>query len=66
MKRGEAKKADFNFSYKPNIPLAILEAKDNNHSVGDGTRVADAYISPIWYPEGEYQHIEKLLQLLLD
>jgi len=25
--------------YKPNIPLALIEAKDNNHSVGDRIKV---------------------------
>jgi hypothetical protein len=34
VKRGEAKKADYILSYKPNLPLAVLETKDNNHSVG--------------------------------
>ncbi|MBF0502795.1 MAG: DEAD/DEAH box helicase family protein [Candidatus Riflebacteria bacterium] len=34
--RGRAKRADYILYYKPNIPLAIIEAKDNNHSVGDG------------------------------
>jgi hypothetical protein len=33
--RGKAKKADFVLYYKPNIPIAIIEAKDNNHSVGE-------------------------------
>jgi hypothetical protein len=33
VKRGEAKKADYILYYKPNVPLAVLEAKDNNHSV---------------------------------
>ena len=36
VKRGEAKKADYLLFYKPNLPLAVLEAKDNNHSVGAG------------------------------
>lgn len=31
--RGKAKRADYILSYKPNIPLAIIEAKDNNHSL---------------------------------
>src|ERR1035441_4334259 len=35
--RGKAKRADYILYYKPNIPIAIIEAKDNNHSVGDGT-----------------------------
>lgn len=34
--RGKAKFADYILYYKPNIPLALIEAKDNNHSVGDG------------------------------
>ena len=29
-------------------------------------RLADAHISPIWFPEGEFQHIEDILRLLLD
>ena len=42
-KRGEAKKADYILSYKPNLPLAILEAKDNNHAIGDGMQQALEY-----------------------
>jgi len=34
--RGKAKKADFVLYYKPNIPIALIEAKDNAHSVGHG------------------------------
>src|SRR5471030_3278970 len=41
--RGEAKKADYLLYYKPNLPLAVLEAKDNNHSVGDGMQQALEY-----------------------
>lgn len=40
VKRGESKKADYLLSYKPNLPLAVVEAKDNNHSVGDGMQQA--------------------------
>lgn len=29
-------------------------------------RLADAHISPIWFPEGEFQYIEEILLLLLD
>jgi type I restriction enzyme R subunit len=43
VKRGEAKKADYILSYKPNLPLAVLEAKDNNHSVGAGMQQALEY-----------------------
>jgi len=34
VKRGIAKKADFILVYRSNLPIAVLEAKDNNHSVG--------------------------------
>ena len=43
VKRGEAKKADYLLFYKPNIPIAIIEAKDNNHSVGAGMQQALEY-----------------------
>ena len=43
VKRGDAKKADYLLSYRPNLPLAVLEAKDNNHSVGDGMQQALEY-----------------------
>ena len=41
--RGKAKFADYVLYYKPNIPIAIIEAKDNNHSVGDGMQQALDY-----------------------
>jgi type I restriction enzyme R subunit len=41
--RGEAKKADYILFYKPNIPLAVVEAKDNSHSVGAGMQQALEY-----------------------
>lgn len=34
--RGKRKRADYILYYKPNIPVAIIEAKDNNHSVMAG------------------------------
>jgi type I restriction enzyme R subunit len=34
--RGKSKRADYILYYKPNIPIAIIEAKDNNHSVRAG------------------------------
>ena len=42
-KRGKAKKADYVLYHKPNIPLAIVEAKDNTHSIGDGMQQALDY-----------------------
>jgi type I site-specific restriction endonuclease len=41
--RGKAKRADYILYYKPNIPIAIIEAKDNNHSVGSGMQQALDY-----------------------
>jgi type I restriction enzyme, R subunit len=41
--RGKAKRADYILYYKPNIPIAIVEAKDNNHSIGDGMQQALDY-----------------------
>jgi type I restriction enzyme, R subunit len=41
--RGKAKRADYILYYKPNIPLALIEAKDNNHGVGDGMQQALDY-----------------------
>ena len=43
VRRGEAKKADYILSYKPGLPLAVVEAKDNNHSVADGMQQALEY-----------------------
>lgn len=34
--RGEQKRADYILFYKPGIPVAIIEAKDNQHTVGAG------------------------------
>ena len=34
--RGQAKRADVLLYYRPNIPLALIENKDNNHAVGAG------------------------------
>lgn len=42
-RRGERKRADFILYYKPNIPIAVIEAKDNNHSVGSGMQQALDY-----------------------
>jgi type I restriction enzyme, R subunit len=41
--RGERKRADFILYLKPNIPIAVIEAKDNNHSVGSGLQQALNY-----------------------
>lgn len=36
VKRAKGKKADYILYYKSNLPIAIIEAKDNKHSIGDG------------------------------
>ena len=41
--RGTRKRADYILYYKPNIPVAIIEAKDNNHSVRAGMQQALDY-----------------------
>lgn len=41
--RGKRRRADYVLSYKKNIPIAIIEAKDNNHGLGDGMQQALAY-----------------------
>jgi type I restriction enzyme R subunit len=43
IQRGEARKADYILYYKPNLPIAVIEAKDNNHGVGDGIQQALEY-----------------------
>jgi type I restriction enzyme R subunit len=41
--RGIQKRADYILYYKPNIPIAIIEAKDNKHSVRAGIQQALDY-----------------------
>lgn len=41
--RGQAKRADYILYYKPNLPIALIEAKDNNSSMGDGMQQALEY-----------------------
>src|SRR6185436_12830873 len=48
--RGKAKFADYVLYYKPNIPLALIEAKDNNHSVGDGMQQGLEYAETLKVP----------------
>ena len=48
--RGKAKRADYILYYKPNIPIALIEAKDNNHAVGDGMQQALGYAATLNIP----------------
>jgi type I restriction enzyme R subunit len=48
--RGNRKRADYVLFYKSNLPLAIIEAKDNNHSVGAGLQQAIDYANALDIP----------------
>jgi len=48
--RGKNKRADYVLFYKPGIPIAVIEAKDNNHSVGDGMQQALGYAEMLQVP----------------
>jgi type I restriction enzyme, R subunit len=48
--RGEPKRADYLLYFKPGIPLAVIEAKDNNHSVGAGMQQALDYADTLEVP----------------
>jgi type I restriction enzyme R subunit len=50
--RGKQKFADYVLYFKPNanVPLAIVEAKDNHHSVGDGMQQALGYADMLDVP----------------
>ncbi len=41
--RDKNKRADYVLYFKPNLPIAIIEAKDNNHQLGDGMQQALGY-----------------------
>ncbi|MDM8520347.1 DEAD/DEAH box helicase family protein [Anaerolineales bacterium HSG6] len=76
--RGKRKRADYILYYKPNIPIAVIEAKDNNHSMRAGIQQALNYAEILDIPsvyssngDGFYEHdrtctdgvIEKALPL---
>src|SRR5262245_29814505 len=43
VRRGEAKKADYILYFKPGLPIAVVEAKDNACTVGAGMQQALEY-----------------------
>ena len=49
-KRGEKKRADIIIYYKPNIPVAVVEAKDNTHTIGAGMQQALEYAGTLDIP----------------
>jgi type I restriction enzyme R subunit len=48
--RGKSKRADYILYYKSNIPIAIIEAKDNKKSVGSGMQQALEYSEILQIP----------------
>lgn len=48
--RGKRKRADYILYYKANIPIAVVEAKDNNHSVSAGIQQALGYARTLDVP----------------
>jgi len=48
--RGKAKRADYVLYHKPNIPIAVIEAKDNKHGIGDGMQQALDYAEALDVP----------------
>jgi len=48
--RGKVKRADYVLYYKPNLPIAIIEAKDNACGVGDGMQQALDYAATLDIP----------------
>ena len=48
--RGKKKRADYLLQYDNNLPLAVVEAKDNNHSVGAGMQQALRYAETLDVP----------------
>lgn len=48
--RGKRKRTDYLLYYKPNIPLAIVEAKDNKHSIGAGMQQGIEYAQVLDIP----------------
>ena len=48
--RGKRKRADYILYYKPGVPIAVIEAKDNKHHVGDGMQQALEYAEILQIP----------------
>lgn len=48
--RAKHMRADYVLFYKPNIPIAVIEAKDNTHSVGDGMQQGLGYADMLQVP----------------
>lgn len=65
--RGKQKRADYILYFKPNIPIAIVEAKDDSHTVNAGIQQALDYAAILDIPfayssngKGFYEHDKSL------
>ena len=61
--RGKRKRADYILYYKPNIPVAVIEAKSNKHSINAGIQQGLEYAKTLDIPtvfscngDGFYEH----------
>ena len=61
--RGKRKRADYILYYKPNIPVAVIEAKSNKHSISAGIQQGLEYAKTLDIPtvfscngDGFYEH----------
>lgn len=48
--RGESRRADYILYHQPNVRLAVIEAKDNKHTVGAGMQQALGYADVLDVP----------------
>jgi type I restriction enzyme R subunit len=48
--RGQARRADYILYHQPNLPIAVIEAKDNKHSLGAGMQQALGYAESLDVP----------------
>ncbi len=48
--RGKAKFVDYVLYHRPNVPIAVVEAKDNNHTIGDGMQQGLDYAESLQVP----------------
>lgn len=48
--RAKNKRADYVLFHKPNMPIAVIEAKDNGHSLGDGMQQGLGYAEMLQVP----------------
>ena len=48
--RAQNKRADYVLFHKPNMPIAVIEAKDNKHSLGDGMQQGLGYADMLQVP----------------